>query len=176
MGEEDATLAFDSTVQAEPTTVVPSESVATMPLAPSPVLVRPPGLPTPKLVKPPGLSTPKGDNSAGFCPMSLNLQPHENQEAADLRCTSLGKPVKVWLPQTYQPPKQLKPTIPAKKRPPYPELIKAARPTLDPMQPVKKRVPVFSEGFLEGAFTKPKQCISAMPAVVPGVSTAPVPR
>jgi len=82
-----------------------------------------------------------------------------------MRQVSGGRPVKVWLPETASN-KQLKPTIPAKKRPPYPETLTAPRPTLDPSQPVKKRVPVFSEGFLEGLFSQPAELANVVPAVV----------
>jgi len=144
--EENSALASDSHVQGEPT-VVPS--------APAPV---------PLLAKPPGLPTPKGNNFAGFCPMLLNLQAHESQETLHLKQASCGKPMKVWLPELASSNKQLERTIPAKKRPPYPELSKAGRPALDPSQPVKKRVPVFTEGFLEGAFSEPAKRVSTKPA------------
>merc|ERR1719160_1644581 len=114
--------------------------------------------------------------SARYGPMPANLQPYEGQEATNLRQVSGGRPVKVWLPELVCSNK-LQPAIPAKKRPPYPEALTAARPALDPSQPVKKRVPSFSEGFLEGLLTQALGCASVMRAdVVPAAPTAPVPR
>jgi hypothetical protein len=160
------------------------------PAVPAPIVVKPPSLvddvasskhmvlplPLPAFTAPmpmpsarqPYIPTPMGYNSARFCPMSANLQPQESPEAANIKQISGGRPVKVWLAETVCS-AQLKPTIPAKKRPAYPELA-GARPTLDPSQPVKKRVPVFSEGFgglftqhLEGLFTQHVECASLLP-------------
>jgi len=102
---------------------------------------------------------------ASFCPMPANLQPQEGQEAAHLRQVSGGRPVKVWLPESTCANK-LERTIPAKKRPPYPELLTGARPALDPSMPAKKRVPIFSEGFLEGLFSQPMCWEPIAPAIV----------
>lgn len=154
--QENGALASDPPLQAEPTIVAPVSETAAKTLA----------APAPLMVKPPGLPTPKGFDSARFCPVPASIQPHETQTSVDLAQVAGKKPVKVWLKEAACSNKQLKASIPAKKRPPYPELISASRPTLDPTQPVKKRVPVFSEGFLEGLFTQPAPCITATaPAV-----------
>jgi len=113
-------------------------------------------------------------NSARFCPTPAMLESQEAREAVQMRKISGGKPVKVWLPETACLSKQLQPTIPAKKRPPYAEFATASRPGLDVSQPVKKRVPVFSEGFLECLFSE-VECVAAVPRVVPSAPAVPAP-
>lgn len=104
--------------------------------------------------------------------MPANPQPKEGPDAMQIKQFSGGRPVKVWLAETNCANKQLKPTIPAKKRPPYPDSITAPRPTLDPSQPVKKRVPTFSEGFLEGILSQPLEFPSAVPIVAEALAPA----
>lgn len=58
-------------------------------------------------------------------------------QAARIWRSSGGMPIKVALSSTL-PAKQLDPEIPAKKKPPYPELVEPR--CLDPAQPVKKHV------------------------------------
>lgn len=155
--DEKAALASDSTAQA----ALASDSSIQAPIAIMPAAA-------PLLSKPPGLPTPKGNHCSGFCPMLVTFQTYDNnnesQETMHPWQATDGKPMKVWLPEPACSSKQLDRTIPAKKRPPYPELIKSLRPALDPSQPVKKKVPIFTEGFLEGAFSRPEKCVSATPA------------
>lgn len=69
-----------------------------------------------------------------------HLFPYSNseaQQAARLSRRAGGMPVKVALSSTISS-KQLDPQIPAKKKPPYPELVEPK--SLDPSQPVKKHV------------------------------------
>jgi len=66
------------------------------------------------------------------------LSPEDDEEARELRRTSRGRPVKVWVANA--PAKLLNPGLPAKKRPPYPDLVPAPKP-LDSSCPVKKRMP-----------------------------------
>lgn len=117
-------------------------------------------------------------NSARFSPMPpmpANLHPQEGADSVQIKHFSGGRPVKVWLPDGACANKQLKPTIPAKKRPPYSEFITTSRPALDPQQPVKKRVPVFSESFLDGLLCQPLEFASPVP-VVPIVVEPAIPK
>lgn len=129
------------------------------------------------LAQPHFLPAPMPCNSARFWPMPPPLPlPQEDQEAANLSRVSGGRPVKVWLPETACANK-LERTIPAKKRPPYPEFLTGPRPALDPSMPAKKRVPIFTEGFLEGLFSQPMNWAPPAPAiVVPQAPPALVPR
>merc|ERR1719158_2330960 len=72
--------------------------------------------------------TPMGYNSARFSPVPANLQPQEGADAVQIKQFSGGRPVKVWLPDSACTNKQLKPSIPAKKRPPYSEFVTTSRP------------------------------------------------
>lgn len=190
---EEEDKASESEVQTES-----SEQAAVEHAAPAPLLVKPPGLPTPvfssskPMMLPPPLPafpvngtmqqcqphcipTPMGYNSARFYPAPASLQSKEAQEAAQMMKISGGKPVKVWLPDPACPSKQLQPSIPAKKRPPYPESVSGSRPVLESSQPVKKRVPVFSEGFLKDLLSE-VECVSTLPNVVPSAPTVLAPR
>jgi len=193
-GSDKAELLCEPVV-AEPVVSVKVEE----PAAPAPVTIKPaapaPGLSTPvnsckpmtlplpvPAFQPMGVMqsarsyyvpTPMGYNSARFSPMPATLPPQDGADAVQIKQFSGGRPVKVWLPESTCTNKQLKPTIPAKKRPPYSEFITTSRPALDPQQPVKKRVPVFSESFLEDILRQPLEFAnqplafaSAMPAVV----------
>jgi len=193
--EQDTTSSSDVQVESSEQTS-PKELAAPAPVAKdqelaaaAPVIVKPPGLQIPEVIScdmtvlppplpafpvtgamqgnlPYGIPTPMGYNSARFCPAPAILESPEAREAVQMRKKSGGKPVKVWLPETACLGKQLQRTIPAKKRPPYPESVAASRPVLDLSQPVKKRVPVFSEGFLESLFSEVER-ICAVPTVVP---------
>jgi hypothetical protein len=172
---------------AEPVTPV----IVSEPAVPAAAITKPPGLSTPvasckpmtlplpvpafqpmvmQTARPYCVPTPMGYsslNSARYSPMPANLQPQEGPDSVQIKQFSGGRPVKVWLPDGACASKQLKPTIPAKKRPPYAEFITTSRPALDPQQPVKKRVPVFSESFLDGLLCQPLELASPMPVVSP---------
>jgi len=164
-----------------------SEAESTTFQAAAPVAIaKPPGLATPVAsAKPMVLPVPLPPFACALTTVAIPLQvqkPHEGQDAEQIRRVSAGRPVKVWLPvDETQSSKKLHRGIPAHKRPPYPEFVATSRPVLDPSQPVKKRVPVFSEGFLQGMFDSQPQCASvsarpALAAVVPTVRAALVPR
>lgn len=207
--EDGTTSSSGDSVQADSSETVAVEPAqaqaqACEPVAPAPLLMKPPGLSTPvsapcrpilplpvPAFQPPVamqtslpycIPTPMAYNSGRFCPMPANPQSKEGTDAAQIKQFSGGRPVKVSVPvSTNGPNKQLKPTIPAKKRPPYPESITAPRPTLDPSQPVKKRVPSFSESFLEGLlkleFASLVPSVVEVPAsTVPSVPAVLVPR
>merc|ERR1719159_564905 len=59
---------------------------------------------------------------------------------------SAGRPVKVWLSPEYKPLKVLDRSMPAKKKPSFPEYAGKTK-TLDPSMPVKKHIPQWLANF-----------------------------
>jgi len=74
---------------------------------------------------------------------------------------SAGRPVKVWLSPDYKPLKILDPSVPAKKRPSFPEHAGKTK-TLDPTIPVKKHIPDWLLNF--GDSTAPAKPSSPKPS------------
>jgi len=96
---------------------------------------------------------------------------------------SAGRPVKVWLSPDYKPMKSLDPSIPAKKRPAFPEHAGREK-TLDPTLPVKKHLPAWllKETFGDSTLTtkpvspKPPKMPLRVPQAAQACLVAPTPR
>lgn len=78
---------------------------------------------------------------------AVSMDDRDTPEAANLRKTAGTRPVKIWLPEGVKKSKHLDPTMPAKKRPPFPEFESARAKALDTTIPVKKHVPAWLLGL-----------------------------
>jgi len=96
--------------------------------------------------------------------------------SSKLLAVSHGRPVKVWVPPDVQPLKRLDASIPAKKKPSFPEYALDKKKTLDPMMPCKKHMPSWLLNLdATPSLPKPKSQTLA-PAPPAPVSKEPAPR
>jgi hypothetical protein len=93
-----------------------------------------------------------------------------------LLAVSQKRPVKVWVPPDVQPLKRLDASIPAKKKPSFPEYAPKDKKTLDPIVPCKKHMPSWLLNLDAPAAPKPKPQTFAPPPQAPVSTADPAPR